>query len=273
VIPEPSSQSQAVSAASEPLGSSPRQVRVVTALLRRAVQLFVRSQLTAVQSLEVTLQGGDRQLLSGSIPQVGLTAQAAIYQGLHLSEVAIQGHHIRVNLGQVMRGKPLRLLEDILVQAELKLRESDLQSSLGSPLLDDLLCQVVTGSLVYLPQFSTPVPLTRADLQQFQIQLAAGEIQLQAIFADAPSAMEMHPWQGQCWRAIAQIVLLNPSTLEFQNLRLCLSPKDPDPAAASALSWISIPAIQLPLGSDVELHHLSVQPGLLQGRGTVRVRP
>ncbi|HEY9838802.1 MAG TPA: DUF2993 domain-containing protein [Vampirovibrionales bacterium] len=106
-------------------------------VLSRAVQLWLRSQVESVQELAVQINGGDRQILQGVIPQVSLSASSAIYQGLHLSTLELQGTGIQVNLGDILRGKSLRLQNPVSVVVRLHLTEPDLDASMRSPLLAD----------------------------------------------------------------------------------------------------------------------------------------
>jgi hypothetical protein len=89
----------------------------------------------------VKIEGSDRQIFSGAIPKVTAAARGAVYRGLHLTEVAIEGAGIRVNLGQVIKGQPLRLLESFPVFGVLRLIQADLNASLKAPLLADALSE------------------------------------------------------------------------------------------------------------------------------------
>lgn len=109
--------------------------RIISRVLSPAIRLWLRSQVEQVKDLHFDITGKDDEILHGIIPAVKISAQNAIYQGLYLSKVALTGVNIHVNLGQVLRGKPLRLLAPIPVFGELRLLESDFNSSLNSPLL------------------------------------------------------------------------------------------------------------------------------------------
>jgi hypothetical protein len=108
---------------------------LLRSVLGPALRLWLQSQVESVKRLELAIESSDRQLLSGKIPQVAIEAEAALYQGLHLSRIAIEGRDIAVNLAQVMRGKPLQLLTPIAVVAAVVLEEADLNASLASDLL------------------------------------------------------------------------------------------------------------------------------------------
>ena len=91
-------------------GTKTEQKKLIGTVLSAALQLWLRSQVEGVESLKVHVGGGNRSLLKGSIPTVSVSARAVIYQGLHLSQVVLGSSGIRINLGQVLQGKPLQLL-------------------------------------------------------------------------------------------------------------------------------------------------------------------
>lgn len=153
-----------------------RRSRIVGSVLAPAVQLWLRTQVEHVEDLQVRIEGGDRQILSGYIPQVNLSACKAIYQGLHLSQVNLVGQNIRVNLGQVVRGKPLRLLEPIALTGALCLLEADLNASLQAPLLGNAVAEFFS-SLLGLPgsQLCDPQAKFRDQRLHFQATLMAAD--------------------------------------------------------------------------------------------------
>ena len=116
-------------------------------VLAPACRVWLRSQVSQVDSLQVDIQGGSRQILGGTIPRVAVVAVGAIYQGLSLGSIDLIAENIRINLPQVLKGQPLRLLEPIAVIAEVKFSEADLQASLAAPLLSqaitDLFAQIL----------------------------------------------------------------------------------------------------------------------------------
>ena len=111
--------------------------RIISRVLPPAVRLWLHSQVEQVEDLDFRIEGSDRQILTGYIPKVFIAAQKTIYQGLYLTQARLNAAEIRFNLGQVLRGKPLRILEAIPVRGEILLEEADLNESLQSPLLVD----------------------------------------------------------------------------------------------------------------------------------------
>jgi hypothetical protein len=110
-------------------------VEMINKVLSSAIKLFLRTQVDRVEELKIEIKGGDRQIVKGYIPSVGLKTDYAVYQGIHLRQVQVTGENIRVNLAQVLKGKPLRLLEPVPIKGNLRLEEADLQASLSSSLL------------------------------------------------------------------------------------------------------------------------------------------
>jgi hypothetical protein len=113
----------------------PHKRGLIHRVLEPALQLWLRSQVESVSSLAVHLEGGDRQILSGYLPLVQLNAQKVVYRGLHLSQIEVSGHNLRINIGQILKGKSLRLLEPISIDLKVGLDAVDAQASLQSALL------------------------------------------------------------------------------------------------------------------------------------------
>ncbi len=117
-------------------------------MLSPACRMWLRSQVSHVDDLQVDIGGGSRQILGGTIPRVAVGARGAIYQGLSLGSIDLTAENIQINLPQVLKGRPLQLLEPIAVLAEVKFSETDLQTSLASPLLSlaitDLFAQILS---------------------------------------------------------------------------------------------------------------------------------
>lgn len=146
---------EAVEPDSDGMGAKPRRGKqnLLAGVLGPALKLWLRSQVETVEHLEVAIgseigdreiggsDGGgrgplsSRQMLAGRIPLVRVEARSVIYQGLHLGQLKLVGQDIRMNLGQAVRGKPLKLLAPIGVALALKMTEAQLNDSLASPLL------------------------------------------------------------------------------------------------------------------------------------------
>ena len=240
---------------SEPFEQSAgRQTRLIGRVLSPAVRLWLRSQLEHVEDLQIAIEAGDRQLLSGCIERVSASASKAVYQGLHLSQISVVGEQIQTNLRQVIRGKPFRLLEAFPVMGEVFLSEPDLNASLQAPLL----ANAVTDFLLTLLQLDQAAAAS-ATLKNVQVELAEAELLFKGILA-APG------------RETAITIRTNLTVQAGNILRLedfqCLHA---DTQAAIADDLPSHYSFNL--GSEVFLETLTVQPGQLLCRGRVRVMP
>lgn len=107
----------------------------IAKLLSNAVRLWLKSQVSQTDNLNIKIKSQNREIIQGSIPEVFISATNTIYQGLHCSELEVVGNNIKVNLAQIIKRKPLQLLEPIAIDLRLLLQEIDLQNSLSSPLL------------------------------------------------------------------------------------------------------------------------------------------
>lgn len=121
----------------EPSSPNPNnsKVRIITKVLTSAIKLWLRSQLNQVSHLEVQIEAGDRQLLSGCIPGVSISASNAVYQGLHITQIELQAEKIQLNVASILKGQPLQLSAIVPVVGKLIITEQDLNNSLSSPLL------------------------------------------------------------------------------------------------------------------------------------------
>ncbi|MGB0563426.1 MAG: DUF2993 domain-containing protein [Spirulinaceae cyanobacterium] len=214
-------------------------------ILAPALRAWLRSQLDAIDELQLVISGKNRQILTGYIPQVFLRAEHAIYQGLHLSAAEMTAQQIRVNLGQVLRGKPLRLLQPVPVTGTVQLTFADLQASLSAPLLAQAIAEILTQLI--------PADLAqRLERPQWQqIQFIEPAIALTGTLAD-----------GQAIALSGQLQLATPHTLRLDPLHLRLG------ETVHALD-----AFNINLGSEVEFETLTVNADALKLVGQIQVTP
>ena len=228
---------------------SSNKIRIITNVLKTALKLWLRSQVSSVSQLEVEIQASDRQLLSGRIPEVSIFASHAIYQGLHLTKVQLKAENIRINIGALLKGQPLRLLETVPVFGQVILNQEDLNSSVSSELLstalNDLLVQL-------LPEDSTNSKLTAWQ----QISLVKNKLILTGIQPSPtnPATIEM----GVC------LELLSPHELQLSQIQIkhngtILVDGDSDR--------------YFDLGSDVDIQQLTLNPDELVCCGRINVNP
>ena len=239
------------------LGSRPRKPtpsqgsRIASAVLSPAVQLWLRSQVQQVDELKVKIEGSDRQIFSGAIPKVTAAASGAVYKGLHLTEVALEGSGIRINLGQALKGQPLRLMESVPVAGVLRLSQADLNASLKAPLLGDALSEFLR----------TMLPLTDREkslkLQNSQIAIEAGVLTLSAAI----------------WRAGGrQIPLVLRTGLRMASGRELMF-EAPEIEMDGELKSSDFNGFKIDFGPEVEIEELILSPGEIVCRGGIRVLP
>lgn len=247
--------------------------RVVGRLLPAAVKLWLRSQVQQIENLSIDLAGRDRQLISGYLPGVSVAAQQAIYQGIHITQVQLSAKDIRINIGQVIRGKPLRLLKAFPVQGETALSSEDLNASLASPLLAEGLTNF-WRSLTQQPEVSQAVnnqygllPLAdEAKLHQPQIRLGAGCLGL-SFYPMTPAETGERPVILGVELSVVSGHILQLSSARWLSHLDELSQRDKGTPvdALEEFHW--------DLGRDVQLSLLKLQPSQLLCSGEIMVNP
>jgi hypothetical protein len=234
--------------------SSDRRIEIIGKVLSPAVRLWLRSQVDSVEELQFQILGRDRQILRGYIPGIFLSSTRAIYQGLHLREIKLQGENIRINIGQIIKGKPLQLLEPIKVTGELGLCEADLNASLSSSLLSgaftDLLLMLLELSGHPQPNFI----LEKYRVNWQKVSLYPDKFVLNGTLADATN-------NTQPVSILAGLKLVNRQTLLLHPIEMEL------PDFPSTLT-----EFEVDLGEDVDLRTLSLENGKLFCCGGLLVR-
>ena len=230
-----------------------RETDIISRVLSPAIKLWLKSQVDKVEALEIKISGRDRQMLRGYVPSIFLASTRAIYQGIHLSAVEVNGENIRINLGQILRGQSLRLLEPIAVKGKVLLEEEDLNNSLTSPLLSsgltDLLLTLLEESGIEQPQ---------SILKSYQIfwQTAAIDSQkfsLQGTIANGDGEVNSLILRSGLSSVNGQTLRLAP--LHIQGLPATFSP--------------AIEELEVDLGSQVEIAELTLASGQLFCSGSI----
>jgi hypothetical protein len=225
-------------------------------VLPPAIKLWLRSQVEQVEALEIRIQGHDRQIVKGYIPSVSLSSQKAIYRGLHLRKLNLQGDNIRINIGGILKGKPLQLLEPIQVTGEIRLDEADINTSLAS----DLLASAFKDLLVLLLKYHG-IAEARAILSTYQLQwqkITLGD----NVFTLEGSSSDR---QGNTspLKISAGLKLEPPNTLWIFPKNIQLMPEFSD---------VSFQAFQIDLGTDVALDKINIESGVLTCYGQLLIR-
>ncbi|OLT62902.1 LmeA family phospholipid-binding protein [Moorena bouillonii] len=240
-----------------PKSSKQKPSQIISKVISPALRLWLRSQVEEVATLQLNIVGCDRQILTGYIPQVALTANQAVYQGLHLSQIQLEGSNIRLNLGQIIKRKPVRLLEPVPVVGQLLLLEPDLQSSLEAPLLSNALTELLYTFLksddIIKPGNDPITPQIRWQ----KINLNIGQLTLRGIYTNPDVVTKLIVIR-------AGIQLATPNQLELNPLQVQIDPDAPP---------ISLDGFLINLGPEVELQELTLTTGQLICRGGLKVMP
>lgn len=245
-------------------GHPSRGSRLISKVLSPAIQLWLRAQVEAISGLKFQIQGSDREILRGCVPSVEVQAEQIIYQGLHLSQVDLTASQIQINLGQVLQGKPLRLLEVVPVVGIVRLTQTDLDASLDAPLLKQALADFL---MLVLNHFNQIAPdrlaelamLQPIQLEHCQIQLAANGLTLTAnllIPNDQPAQLVLE----------AELQLTQGSHLQFAPLKICYTL----PLQPIATVTANQPLV-IDLGSEVHLQKLELTPEGVLCEGRINV--
>ncbi|WP_026732132.1 LmeA family phospholipid-binding protein [Fischerella sp. PCC 9605] len=229
--------------------NSNKKIRIITNVLTKALKLWLRSQVSQISQLEVEIKASDRQLLSGCIPLVSIFASHAVYQGLHLTQIQLVAENIRINIGSVLKGKPLRLLETVPVVGELIVEEEDLNASISSTLLSTALNDVLDKLLPEQCAKSKSIIWQKIILDNSKVKLyasssAQSSSTLLEICADL-NLLSSHELQ------LAQIEVKN-------NMGILLESNN---------------GHYLNLGTDVDIQQFNLIPGKLVCNGRINVNP
>lgn len=247
---------------------------ILSKLLSKALRLWLRSQVSHVSNLELTIHGTNQQLLSGEIPQVDLAANQAVYQDLHLSEVSLQGSNIKINLKQILQGKPIQLLEPIPLTGALTLTAADLQTSLAAPLLATALKDLLQTLLASRDDLQIP-----SQVHWQQADITAGSLKLVGSYpvadprkssGDQSVTMSSPVMDQDAAPEISKVILQTGLTLA-QPHQLCLTPLAID--FADQIGVINLEDFVLDLGQDVAIAELRVTAGQLTCQGKLTVQP
>ncbi|WP_193197212.1 DUF2993 domain-containing protein [Nostoc sp. MG11] len=224
-------------------------IRVITQVLTTALKLWLRTQVSQVSQLEVEIRASDRQILSGRIPSVSIFATHAVYQGLLVTQIQIVAENIRVNIGSVLKGQPLRLLETVSVVGELTIDEKALNASISSDLLSTAFNDVLVKLLPeYFSEFQ-PINWQKILLENKQIILRGIQVT-----NSKTTPLEI----------CVGLQLLNGHELQLTHIPI---KHNQEPLLEGSHVY------NLDLGSDVDIQELTLIPGKLVCCGRINVNP
>jgi hypothetical protein len=204
----------------------------------------------------VKIEGSDREILGGYIPKIAIAASAAIYQGLRVSQVQLTGENIRINLGQVLKGKPLRLLEPISVTGQLWLEEADLQASLSAPLLSNAFTDLL-AMLLAMDGLNNPI----GNLKERQIRWDKVTFDRNSFVLNG----SLLP-TSQLVAISADIELVSRQEIKLASIEIDIS-------SGSDSIGQTLDKLQIDLGSQVDIKELKIDCQQLVCQGGVQVMP
>jgi hypothetical protein len=226
---------------------------VIAKLLSSAVKLYLRSQVEAVEALQVRIIGKSKQILQGYIPQVLLSCDRAVYRGLHLSQVQLDGKDIAVNLPEVIKRQPLKLLEAVFVEIQLRLDGHDLQASLNSALLQSGLSDL-WQMILAVQNHDDSQELTQLKVEWQTIAIGDRQLDFTGIYQDASG-------ETQTIACSMGIDLANAHTLGCSLLNI-----------TSNLSSHHLKRqLEIDLGTDIALQELTIESEQILCRGKIRI--
>ncbi|MCC0176083.1 DUF2993 domain-containing protein [Waterburya agarophytonicola K14] len=216
---------------------------MITKLLSTAIKFYLRSQVSHVEDLQVKIGGKNRQILQGYIPEVFLSCQKVVYQGLYLQQVKLHGTDIAFNLPEVLKKKPLRLQEAIIVRVELVLDARDLSASIDSSLLQSGLTDLWKIVLAADKPASKNLGLTNSNLKWNNIAIADRELNFSGVYQD-------NMGNEHKFNLATGVSLANSHTLCLSPLRI-----SNDSDVGNEL----IEKLEIDLGNDVKIEELIIQ--------------
>ena len=219
-------------------------------VLAPACRVWLRSQVSHVDDIQVEIAGGSLQILGGTIPRVSVVAEGAIYQGLSLGSIDLVAENIQINLPQVLKGQPLGLLESITVTANVKFSEDDLQASLAAPILSQAITDLFTQILgANSQEHNWIVEWDRVQIVP-QLLILQGNLTTEGRTAPIEISMGIAIFDGQ-------ILHLDPLKI----------------TCSIDLPGSNITSHSIDLGDDVNIIQLQLLAGELTCRGGILVNP
>ncbi|WP_445637222.1 DUF2993 domain-containing protein [Nostoc sp. DSM 114161] len=224
-------------------------IRIITQVLTKALKLWLRAQVSEISELEVEIKASDRQILSGRIPSVSIFASHAVYQGLLITKIQLIAENIQINIGSILKGKPLRLLQTVRVVGDLIVDEKDLNASLSSSLLSTALSELLVKVLpTYCPK-TQPINWQEIILKNNQIILLGFRV----------TNSQTTPLEISLGLDLVNGRELQLTDIQIKDDQTDLFQDNHDHT--------------FDLGSDVDIQELTSIPGKLVCRGRINVNP
>ena len=224
-------------------------VRIITKVLNSAIKLWLRTQINQVSDLDVQIKASDRQLLSGCIPGVSISASKAVYRGIHITEIELYAEKIQLNVSSILKGQPLKLLAIVPVVGKLIVEEQDLNNSLSSPLL----LTAINDLLITL------LPQSELNSKSLTWRKIAFDNQLLILHGITTSDT-----QETFFNIHLDLKLLNGQELQFTQVEI--------KGDQGVILERYAPDI-INLGTDVDIKEISLIPGQLTCYGCININP
>ena len=186
---------------------------LISKVLSPALRLWLRSQVDSFHELDIVIEGKNRQILQGYIPRVSLSSNQAVYQGLHLGNIQVLAENIRINIGQILKGKPLELLEPIQITGQVSLDPSDLSASLDSLILPGALTDLL--EMIFEENGIKPA---KPQIDAYEINWE--QITLQNNGFNLKGNIKQNPQASVPIRIQAKLNLLDEKTLQIIPLKI-----------------------------------------------------
>lgn len=263
-----------------------RKGRLISRVLTPAIKLWLRSQLDHIDDLQLQIDSGNRELLSGAISKVFLSAAQAVYQGIHLSRAQVIAENINTNLRQVLRGKAIRLLEPLPIQLDAALTATDLAASTDSPLFQQAMKlglmpliekQLSAASEWPFPNWQPGAAASEITLSDLRMELSCDGRLRSSSSGDRLvrdhrlriQAQVQHPLARQSQVIVLDtgLDLVNPHKLRL-NQPQGFYPPNNDPIPLSQLSHFGFD-----LGPDVRLTVLQITEEAILCQGQIKIMP
>jgi LmeA-like phospholipid-binding len=229
----------------KPLSSKPH--GIISSLLAPACAALLRTQVSEVESLDIQISAGDRQILTGTIPAVTILATKTVYRGISLQKIKLLADQIEINLGQVIRGKPLRLLKPLTVELAATITEEDLLSSLTAPLLANAVNDLISQAI--------ELPTRDWSLVWQEVKITNEKLTLQGLVQKDQQSSAINICTGIGLMG-CQIIQLDPLTV-----------------VCDLMDQPAVPTFSIDLGPEVNLSELILQDQELYCAGQVQIRP
>jgi LmeA-like phospholipid-binding len=228
----------------------------VAPLITPLLKTWVMQQVTKADNLDIKLQGTDQELLRGLIPQINISADNVVYQGIQAHSVNLVGRSVQLDLSQALKGGGgVKLKSPVQADLAITMAEPDLNRYLTSPQFQKQFANLrlpMTGS----GGSASSVPFS---LNQPQLSfLEQGRVQV---------AAALKPEQGPSLpvQITTGLDLLNSNTLKLNNPEL--------KSSGQLLPTELLQNLKIDLGKDTQVKSLDIRKGLMQLSGIFTIRP